>query len=524
MQRQRAMLSVLHAAVVATLLLAAGSVNLRRSNEEFFVYDYSKHGQEWVSGNCASRARQSPIDLPSSTSVTGTFAYKYNDVVQPFELINNGHTYSLELGGEGYGGVTYENAWYNLLNINVHSLSEHTWNGLQMPVELHMVHKRYDGDAILIVAIPVESPFLTASAMAAAQAQAAAMAGIGAPPVPGHAFLQYNRSHSRSFLQQTPPYMQPMPASPTYVPPLPTDPMFNPTIQAFVAMEPPPVNMKIRVPADGAHSYNLNSLLQGAKFYEYAGSLTAPPCAEIVTWLVRQDSVKASDKQLLYLHDAVYRITADFGNYRTKMPLNGRVVGLRQGIMEDQAPTAAPPVPLPGKPQQSDREFRAMKWAMDAMVIAKSATDYVKDLDQRMRSAADAHAKALAPSLEPLKVNGQVVVQPGTNSNQQLYPAVYPAVQRPGVYPGRVHQSPLEMQKTAETMARTLATAAREEIEEATKEISEKSKEVAIKAAREAADLVVHGGGQYGRDMGSLSDSVTQKINGTTPAMAAAMR
>ena len=39
---------------------------------------------------------------------------------------------------------------------------------------------------------------------------------------------------------------------------------------------------------------------------------------------------------------------------------------------------------------QSDREFRAMKWSMDAMTIAKGATDYVKDLDMRLRNAAQA--------------------------------------------------------------------------------------------------------------------------------------
>merc|ERR1719171_2592979 len=178
-------------------------------------------------------------------------------------------------------------------------------------------------------------------------------------------------------------------------------------------MPPPPVNMKVRVPADSAHAYDFNSLMQGANFYEYAGSLTAPPCAEIVTWLVRKDTVKASDKQVMYLHDSVYKTSADFGNYRSLMPLNGRVIAMRQGLLEDLPPTAAPPVPMPGKPQQSDREFRAMKWAMDAMTIAKSATDYVKDLDSRLRNAAQAHANALAPQLEPLSVHGQVVV-PGS--------------------------------------------------------------------------------------------------------------
>merc|ERR1719163_2735139 len=86
---------------------------------------------------------------------------------------------------------------------------------------------------------------------------------------------------------------------------------------------------------------------------------------------------------------------------------------MRQATLEEPPLLPPPVVHIPGKPQQSDREFRAMKWAMDAMTIAKSATDYVKDLDSRLRSAAQAHANALAPQLEPLTVNGQVVVPGG---------------------------------------------------------------------------------------------------------------
>jgi carbonic anhydrase len=390
----RTILTVLHAAVVAELLVSGGSVVLRNDRhensggEQFFSYDYSKHGQEWVAGSCSSRARQSPIDLPAAVPVTGTFAYKYNPIVSPIELMNNGHAYSADLAGLGYGGLTYENAWYNLLNINVHSLSEHTWAGLQQPLELHLVHKRYDGDALLVVAIAVDSPLLNAQSMAAAMAPA--------PAAAGSALFQLNASAGAGFLnkaEQAPQY--PYPAGTQYTEPPATEPGFNPALQAFLKMPPPPVNMKVRVPADSAHAYDLNSMMSGGSFYEYAGSLTAPPCAEIVTWLVRSDPIKASDKQVMYLHDAVYKTTADFGNYRSLMPLNGRVISMRQGQMEDMPPTAAPPVQMPGKPQQSDREFRAMKWAMDAMTIAKSATDYVKDLDSRLRSAAQAHANAL---------------------------------------------------------------------------------------------------------------------------------
>merc|ERR1719201_1564739 len=81
--------------------------------------------------------------------------------------------------------------------------------------------------------------------------------------------------------------------------------------------------------------------------------------------------------------------------------MNGRQVTLRQGMLEDPPQNANKPAVVPGNPQNTDREFRAMKWAMDAMTIAKGATDYIKDLDMRLRNAAQAHADALAPQLEP---------------------------------------------------------------------------------------------------------------------------
>lgn len=370
-----------------------------------------------------------------------------------------------------------------------------------MPLELHLVHKRYDGDALLIIAVAVESPLLTGAAMLAAAVGEAAAHGPGNPAflqvnntrqIPGNPFLTYANG------------AQPVASGsvhPGYVAPPATDPMFNPMMQAFLQEAPPPVNMKVRVQADAAHSFNLNTLMQGGQFYEYAGSLSAPPCAEIVTWLVRKDTIKASDKQVMYLHDAIYKTTADFGNYRSLMPLNGREITMRQASMEEPPLVPAPVVQMPGKPAQSDREFRAMKWAMDAMTIAKSATDYVKDLDSRLRNAAQAHANALAPQLEPLTVHGKVVVPGGEGAVQGAKGAV-----GTGAVDGLVQplgaagaqggaQSPLEMQKTAETMARTLASAAREEIEDATKEISKRSKEVALEAAREAANLVMSGGG-----------------------------
>ena len=97
------------------------------SSAGWFQYDYHTHGQDWMMGQCGSRQRQSPIDflvLPEIPS--GSLTYKYEVLSVPFEFTNTGHAFSADVGGLGYGGVTYQNAWYNLININIHrSLNTH---------------------------------------------------------------------------------------------------------------------------------------------------------------------------------------------------------------------------------------------------------------------------------------------------------------------------------------------------------------------------------------------------------------
>jgi len=210
-------------------------------------------------------------------------------------------------------------------------------------------------------------------------------------PLGKAAFAQANSSSSEKQLPFNP-------IGSFYKEPPAAEANFNPALQAFLKSEPPAVNMKVNVFMSPRQPLDLTPFFQGGMFFEYAGSLTAPPCAEIATWLVRKDPIKASDKQVLYLHDAVYKTTADFGNYRSQMPLNGREIHMMQAVLEDPPKTVQATMPIGGDPQQSDREFRAMKWSMDAMTIAKGATDYIKDLDQRLRNAAQAHAEALEPT------------------------------------------------------------------------------------------------------------------------------
>merc|ERR1719247_870790 len=149
--------SVLLAAVVAT----AAAVHLRSSRqkagEQFFQFDYSQHGEDWMAGTCSSRQRQSPIDLPATAPNSGLFEYKYEVITAPFDFFNNGHSFSADFAGLGYGGITYNDAYYSLMNLNIHSVSEHSWGGVKKPLELHLVHKHYANENLLIVAIGVES-------------------------------------------------------------------------------------------------------------------------------------------------------------------------------------------------------------------------------------------------------------------------------------------------------------------------------------------------------------------------------
>ncbi len=55
-------------------------------------------------------------------------------------------------------------------------------------------------------------------------------------------------------------------------------------------------------------------------YYHYSGSLTTPPCSEVVSWFVLKNSLEASTEQI----DKFSNILQD--NYRPIMPANGREV------------------------------------------------------------------------------------------------------------------------------------------------------------------------------------------------------
>lgn len=356
--------------------VGAGAV-LWRSDSEPPFYDYHQHGQDWVLGRCSQRGRQSPVDVSKEgmgAPPNGTFTYKYPMISKDVALTNTGHTLSLDLFNVLEAGLTLNDDYFVPLSLNLHSLSEHTFDGKHTPAELHLVHKHPISSRMLIVAIP-----LNAATPPTVLNAGAPLGPAPAPvpvPAPAAAFLQ---TRDR------------------YAPPLAADSNFNSVAQCFLKIAPPIAHTREWVPLNAAESLDLESLFVGGTFFHYEGSTTAPPCAEIVTWLVRREPIMLSDVQAQYALAAIFGMNAQSGNNRAVMPLNGRNFNIVKAQHEAQKLSngALPVTGLPPTAAPTERETRVRTWANDALTIAKNAVEKVKAYDIAAMTDAQAVIKRL---------------------------------------------------------------------------------------------------------------------------------
>ncbi len=105
---------------------------------------------------CGKGSSQSPIDLDSTLPVTSSFISKeYKPAAlriahheHVIDILDNGHTIQVTYD-EGSEFVTNDNR-YELAQFHFHAPSEHTVDGKNFPMEMHLVHSNAKGELAVI--------------------------------------------------------------------------------------------------------------------------------------------------------------------------------------------------------------------------------------------------------------------------------------------------------------------------------------------------------------------------------------
>ncbi|CAM9886912.1 unnamed protein product [Choristocarpus tenellus] len=181
-----------------------------------------------------------------------------------YGFLQNDHSWKVDfaqcLNNQNYAStLEFEGQTYELLQMHVHSPSEHTFGGGEEDGELHFVHVNANGSGNLLV--------------------------VGVMFSASHDFFNSELEQYWSHIQGT-------------------------SDELFV-------------------SYPYDMLPASPTYFTYLGSLTTPPCSEIVTWVVMSDKVKISKTQLETFRYAVQHFpgstVSEGGNTnRPPMPLNER--------------------------------------------------------------------------------------------------------------------------------------------------------------------------------------------------------
>lgn len=244
-------------------------------------------GSEWSyrtinqwAGICSNGRKQSPINLQKDTAEVHTFndfeLHGYNDLFEATE-VNNGHSVAITLNLPHLppsitgAGLPYD---YILNHLHFHWESEHTIHSNRFPLELHFVHyaSKYNSTAEAMV----EEGGLAVLGV---------LFDISEEDNPAFESLLNNLNEVKDILDK--------------------------------GIQVKEVRPSRFLPED------IRS------FFRYEGSLTTPPCAEVVIWTVFYNTNTISKRQLaefqgISSHDGPLK-----RNYRSLQLLNDRVVTFR---------------------------------------------------------------------------------------------------------------------------------------------------------------------------------------------------
>lgn len=244
--------------------------------------------------------QQSPIDLvTTNTAEIDPLAINWSSM--PLEIVDNGHT--VQANVQAGNTTRFGNRRFELLQVHFHASSEHTFLGRHFPVEAHFVHQSPEGD-LLVLGVMIEqgdaNPALDAIWRSGSEGGLAPT--LGAPALaPTLGTTTDHGSSGSSGGGHAGIKMPVMLNDQMATGMMPTDMMMTASIAPNAGTATQAVDLSGMLPAR-----------QGR--FQYAGSLTTPPCSEIVNWVIFSSPISASAEQIELFtsrYDSNYRPVQD---------------------------------------------------------------------------------------------------------------------------------------------------------------------------------------------------------------------
>lgn len=384
-------------------------VALRLTEEMGRQWDYAHHGQDWATGQCGSRTRQSPVDFGihapwhlkpeemwGAQSAEGyweqnQFFYDYMKLTKDSDIsfANDGRTLQVNLASNGIGAISFQGAVYNIYNVQFHMASEHTFFQKNFPMEMQMtnwrslllrsssrdllIHKRDTGEK-LVVSVPVQI-------VPPSEGEADA-GGNGTPPGKPKIEVSDEVMNFLEVLQEVAPAEE----------------------------DKHSVNLRQfneRIPF--TREVDLSNLLGNSSEYieargnvkpctsvyvRYYGSETEPPCSETVIWFVRTSPLYVPGLESLgVLKHLIDENTHGGGNNRDPVPLMGRELWITRAL-QGAGPKEQDKYP-PVKGVSKFKPFTADLEAKKALQIANAAMNSARVLKEGVLKAAKNQLKRI---------------------------------------------------------------------------------------------------------------------------------
>jgi carbonic anhydrase len=157
---------MIYCLLVASVLFITCSAQTTGSGMVVQSGDWSYTGSNgpnfWGSVNplyttCGTGTQQSPLDIATSPPfISGSPSILLRASTLNFASVVNNFQFNCAEPSRPCGTLQYAGTTYTLANVHFHSPSEHRLNGVQYPLEGHLVHRAVDG-RVAVVAVLFDS-------------------------------------------------------------------------------------------------------------------------------------------------------------------------------------------------------------------------------------------------------------------------------------------------------------------------------------------------------------------------------